>query len=358
MEKTKVSTREKVLIVALVIALAAAVCGFVLYFMVKTPSNIAAKYGNSTITEERVASWIDQYRVSSQLTNDDDFANALTSQNMTVAAFRLNVIDQLILADLVEAKAASLGISVSDDEVQAKLDEVKSSFGDDETWEATIENYGLTEADLRAQYKTNLLQDALCEKEVPTRDATDDEIISYMQNYLASTTQKHVYRVVFTGDDADTRAKACLAELNKAKEAGTLDAAAFEKIAKAESDEENVAETGGELGWTGSGKIGDEISEIIEYIAVGSLSDVESISDDNATEIFFIDTEYTFPESSEITSIDELEVPDELLDAVKTAAANIGWQSDCTAYLAKLLADTKVTYYPIPENAAYNVDLS
>ena len=357
-QKSSFSGREKVLLVVAVVAAVLAVVGFVLYARAVPPSDAAAKVDDSYIEEEDVAEWISQYRASSQLQDDDDFADALISNSYTVSTFRNYAISELAMNMLIEERAEELGITVSDDEIEEQLEAAKESYasGDDDEWADVLEDYGLTEDDLREQYKINLEQEAICEQDVETRDANDEELLYYIQYYLAGSTQKHAYRIVFTGDGKSDRAKECYEELEELQENGELDVDAFSEIAVAESDEEGVEDTLGNYAWSGS-DMDDDVKEIIEYVDEGSISEIESIDGDDAVEIFYCDEEYTFDSASDMEEVPD-DVPEELMAEVEEAAADFVYSDNCDSYLSYMLAQAEITYYPVPEDAEYNVDLS
>lgn len=359
--KKPMSGREKALCGVAAVAVVAAIAGFGL-FAANLPGDAAAKYDGGKVTESEVSAYIEQYRSAYSLSDDTAFAAALKNQSMTVASYRQSAIDQLIIQKIIEKRASELGVSVSDDEVEARIQEVYGQIanGDDSIWQSTLESMGVTEDDLRTRYRADILQSKVCEQDVPQKEASDSDTLTYLTSYLADTTQKHVYRIVFTSDDGkSTKADECTQELKKLKKAGKLDTAAFEELAVKYSESDTVADDKGSLGWTGSGSIGDTISNLIGDMAVGSYSDATTVSeDDDALEIVYVDQDFTFPSSSKITSIDSLNVPDELLDAIKAAVSKSNWQSDSSSYVARLLATAKVTYYPVPDDASYNVNLS
>lgn len=358
--KTPMTTREKVLAGVASAAVVAAIAGFGL-FAANNPGDAAAKYSGGSIQESEVASYIEQYRTAYGLTDDSAFAKTLKNQNMTVASYRQNSVDQLIIKHLIEKRAKELGVEVSDDEVESRLQEVYGQIaGDDNSmWQSTLESMGVTEDDLRDRYRADLLQDKVCEQDVAKTDASDEDTLSYITSYLAGSTQKHVYHIVFTSDEGKTKkASECLKALQKLDKDGKLNAAAFEKCAVEYSESANVADNKGALGWTGSGNIGSDVSDLIADMKAGDLSDLSTIDeDDGALEIVYVDEDYAFPEAAKITSLKKLKVPEGLLGVVKSAASAGNWQTDCTNYLAKLLADAKVTYYPVPDGASYAVDL-
>ena len=355
------SSREKILAGVAGVAIVVAIAGFSL-FAVNAPGNAAAKFDGGSVSESEVTAYIDQYRNAYGTTDDSSFASLLKNQNMTVASYRQSAIDQLVLQKLIEKRANELGVSVSDDDVEARLQEVREQMGatDDDTWQSTLESYGVTEDSLRSTYRSQLLQDKVCEQDVPEEEPSDDDTLNYISSYLADTTQKHVYRIVFTSDDGkSTKAGKCTKELKKLKKSKKLDAAAFEELVAKYSESDTAADDKGAVGWSGSDSISDTISELIDSMSVGDFSDATTVEeDDNALEIIYVDQDFTFPSSSDIESLDSLSIPDELLSDVKSAVSYSNWQTDCSTYIAKLLADAKVTYYPVPDDASYNVDLS
>ncbi len=345
------------LAVVAVIAVIAAIVGFSLYAGARVPAGSAAKVDNMYITEQSVEDWIAQYRIAYSLEDDDDFGTALLSQGLNVGTFRQNAINQLALSALIDARAKQLGLTPGDEEVQAQIDAAIDTyaFGDDGIWAETLDSYGMTEEGLRSQYRTNLAEQAIYEAEVARRDATDDEIASYMDTYLAGTTQKHACRIVFDGVDASDRAYACYDELKALAEAGGLDADSFAEVARSWSDED-VSETGGSYAWSGSDAMNSEVQDLLADLEVGEFSAPQTISsDDGLVELIFCDEEYAFPSADE--GIDADDIPEELYAAIVDATCDLVWEDDCAAYLAQLLGDAQITYYPLPEDAVYNVSL-
>lgn len=98
----------------------------------------------------------------------------------------------------------------------------------------------------------------------------------------------------------------------------------------------------------------DECKEALEYVDVGSCSEVESIASEGTEEIYFCDAEYTFPSSEELTEIPD-DIPDELLEEVEASTVEEVWDDECDAYLQQLLGQAEITYYAMPQDAFYNI---
>lgn len=355
-------SRERVLAVIAAVALVAAIAFFGLFACNSPLFGTAARYSGGSVSEQDVSAWIEQYRGAYGLSDDEAFAQTLKSQNMTVASYRQNAVDQLVLAKLIDKRAKALGITVTDEEVEERLASIYGQVaGDDSSmWLSTLESMGVSEDDLRTRYRADILQEKVLAEDVAKEPATEEETLSYISSYLAETTQLHVMRIVFSSDDGkSTQAYPCRDELKALKRAGKLNAETFAELAVTYSEEEGVAETKGNLGWTGSGVIGSEAAEVIDGMEAGDLSELNTIeADSGALEIFFIDEDYSFPEAAAVSSLQALDVPEELLTAIQSAAAYEAWQASCSSYMAKLLADARITYYPVPKDASYNVELS
>ena len=360
------SPRECVLVVVTVVAVAAAIVGalaatgFGPFASLSSaqPTGAAAKVDDFYVMEDDVETYIEQYRASYSITDDDDFAQTLSDEDTSVSTFRKTAIDQLALNQLILNRAEELDVMPTDEECQAQLDVTKEamSLGDEDTWADTLEMYSLTEEDLLEQYEVNLAQDAICEADVERRDANDDEILSYLQNTLAGSTQYHAYRIVFTGDDAVSDATDMYEAMSEMQDEGKLDVEMFSYMALEYSDDENVADDGGSYAWTGS-EMADEVKEGFEDGAEeGSLIGTFEVEEDDAVELIYCDDSYTFADSDDLTELPD-DVPDALWAEIEDAAADEVFDTNSSSYLAWLLAQAKITYYPVPDDAPYAVDV-
>lgn len=358
---TSWSGREKALAAVAIVAAIAAIVGFVLYGTSQVPSDAAAKVGDTYIKESEVETSINQYRSSYGLTDDTAFASALVQQGLTAGTFRQQIIEEKATALLVDARAKELGLTPSSDEIDEQFNTLKSSmsFNSEDVWQETLSRYGMTEDGLRDQIRVNLEKKSLYEADVARVDASDSDALTYAQSSLAGVTQQHYYRMVFTGSDATARANAAATELAAMKEAGTLSADTFSQMARERSNEEGVAQTGGSFKWAVEISSDDDLSSATESLSVGDVSSPASIdSDDGALEIFYCDTQYSFPSSSSISSLKASDVPASLWDVVKSQASESLWQSSCSVYLSNMLMAGKVTYYPMPDSASYNIPIT
>ncbi len=339
------------------VAIVAAVVLGALYAFARVPDNAAAKLNDAYITEEEVASYINASRIASATTDDAQFATYLSQQGMTVAEYRIKCIENIATSKLIDQQAQEDGVSIDSSEVDSQISTYKQnlSMGDDSIWQSTLEQQGMTEETLRAQIETNLREQALYEKNVTPRVATDDQATSYMQSSLSGQELKHCYRIVFTGDGQWDRAQTAYKELQKS---GKMTAESFAVIAEKYAAEDSTELTQGSYLWNDSSEMSENVSDALDDLKAGEYCSPTTIDADDATEIIFCDVDYTFPTSDDLNSLELSSLDSTLADHVRELTTDALWTTDCASYKAWLLARAQVTYYAVPQSAVYNVDMS
>lgn len=341
-----------------VVAVCVAVYFGVCYAQARVPQGAAARVNDQYVLEDDVADYIYQCRVAYGCASDADWASYLLSNNLNPTTFRQNSINQLALDALVNAQAEELGVAPSDEEVAEQIEGTKSalSFNDDTIWAETLEQQGITEERFEAQIRTSLAKQALLSAQVPVPEASEEETLAYVRQNKAGQEMRHSYRIIFTGEDAYARATECKERLDEA--GSSLDADVFSGFALSYSDDESVEGSGGAYGWSDATDMSSEYLEVLSTLQEGQVSEINYIEADDAQEIIYCDVCYSFPSSGKIDSLELSDLPASLVTYVTDAAGEGLWSTDCNAYLSNLLAGAKITYYPTPDDAPYNVDLS
>lgn len=339
------------------VAVIAAIAFGVLYAFSCVPGNAAAKVDDSYITEDEVASYINASRIAASTTDDAQFASYLSQQGMTAAEYRIKCIESIATSKLIDKQAQKDGVQIDSSQVDSQVSTYKQniSMGDDSIWQSTLEQQGMTEERLRSQIETNLREQALYEKNVTKRDASDDQAASYMQGSLSGRQFKHSYRIVFTGDGQWKRAQAAYKELNAADK---VTAKSFEAIAQKYAAKDSTELTQGSYLWSDSSEMSENFSDTLDELDAGEYCAPTTIDADDATEIVFCDIDYSFPTGDKLGKLELSDLPSSLADHVKELATDALWTTDCASYKAWLLARAQVSYYAMPQDAAYNVDMS
>ncbi|UII56880.1 peptidylprolyl isomerase [Cytobacillus spongiae] len=159
------------------------------------------------------------------------------------------------LQELVYEKVLSEKYEVTDEELDAKIDELKQQLG--ANFEMALAQYGYaSEDDLRETFKTGLLQEKAAIKDI---EATEDELKEYYDNFKPQIKARHILV-----EDEET-AKEIKAKLDKGDK--------FEDLAKEFSQDPGSAANGGDLGWFGAGQMVPEFEEAAYALEVNGISD-------------------------------------------------------------------------------------
>ncbi|MBD2872451.1 foldase protein PrsA [Paenibacillus arenilitoris] len=172
-------------------------------------------------------------------------------------------LENVITEELINQEAKANNVTVTDADVDAEIELIKKNFGDDETFNSTLAQYGMTLESLRNDTKINLTIRKILE---PKTEVTDEEIQQfYDENKETLGTPEQIqasHILVATKEEAE----AILAEL---KQGGD-----FAAIAKEKSTDPGSKDNGGDLGFFGKGKMVPEFEEAAFALKVNELSGV------------------------------------------------------------------------------------
>ena len=349
------STREKALLACALVCLIAAIAGFALYAQARVPDDAAAKFNDTFVDERTVAQTISEQRVRYGLENDSDFASYLLRQGQNVTTYRQSIINQVALNMLIDQRAAELGATPSEEDVDAQIEAMKGQYAiDGKSWDDVLVDQGVSEESLRDQLRTNLAEQAMYAADVKTPEPTDDDVRDYVAAYRAGGVDKHSWRATFTGDDAKKRAQAFRDEVLALGDG--LNAESFSALAKERSDSPTVDDDGGDAGWIHVDGT-TSYAQVLADMEVGDVSQVIETETQGNYGVAYCDDAYEYADVQSADEVDISAMPESLLDSVRESTAQGLYRNACATYLTALLTDAKVTYYPIPDGAVYNVDM-
>jgi foldase protein PrsA len=141
------------------------------------------------------------------------------------------------LQELVYEKVLSKKYSVTDKELNARVDQLKNQLGSN--FDAALAQYGYKdENDLKENLKLGMLQEKAAMKNVT---ATDKELKDYYNNYKPQIKARHILVAdVKTANEVEQKLKA---------------GEKFEDLAKKYSKDTGTAQNGGDLGYFGTGQM-------------------------------------------------------------------------------------------------------
>lgn len=175
---------------------------------------------------------------------------------------KLNLLNELIVQELLLAKAKELKVELPDSELDAAYMEAKKNIPDD-AFQSELKSRNLTPADMREDLRRNLLAQKVVEKELADKIAvSDQDITAFYEANKASFNRNedavHIAQIVVTpvreqqrtnrtGDDASTTQEATAkAQTLMAKLKG---GATFGDLAADYSEDPESAQRGGDLGF-------------------------------------------------------------------------------------------------------------
>ena len=176
-------------------------------------------------------------------------------------SLRLSILNQLIETEILMRRAEKLGLLATDEEVDRKLNEIKSPYTADEFNKRLVEKK-ITLEDFKRDLRRSLTQEKVLNKEIASRiNITDQDVANYYNAHKAEfnliETQYHLSKIMVTGmanpqvhnlqnskaqNDADARKKIQMI-------ANRLDSGDdFAKLAMDYSEDPETSNNGGDLG--------------------------------------------------------------------------------------------------------------
>jgi peptidyl-prolyl cis-trans isomerase SurA len=128
--------------------------------------------------------------------------NPQTPSPEQVNIVHLNILHQLIEDEILQQRAAKLNLAASDEDVNAKLTEMKAPYTQEE-FDKQLKQRNLTVDDLKRDLRRSLTQEKLLNKEIESKiNITDADISSYYQAHKSEFNlvqpQYHLAQIVAT----------------------------------------------------------------------------------------------------------------------------------------------------------------
>ncbi len=117
-------------------------------------------------------------------------------------SLKLNIVHELIVEEIAEQRAAKLGLVATDPEVDAKLQEMKAPYTEDQ-FNAQLKAKSLTVDSVRHNLRRSLTFEKLLNKEINSKiTVTDADVSSYYNEHKAEfnlpETQYHLAQIIVT----------------------------------------------------------------------------------------------------------------------------------------------------------------
>ena len=213
------------------------------------------------------------------------------AETRILARAKKDILDSLINEKLSAQKAAELGITVGDEEVDAAMEQMKSAmFFSEEVFRSYLSETGYTLDEYREQtrnqiIKSKLLSQEIKSKVVVTREEVEDYFKKHPEEFAPGTWYhlKHIVMLTPGGMEPADRAvvREKMEEIYRQIKAG----APFEIMANQYS-QSSVADKGGDLGRFTESDLAPEIKEAVINTPAGDITPV--IATDFGYQIFYV----------------------------------------------------------------------
>ena len=207
---------------------------------------------------------------------------------------RLNILRQLIDDEILWQRAGKLNLTASDDDVNAKVTEMKVPFTPEE-WEKQLQARGITIDDLKHDFRRQLTKTKLLNKEIESKiTITDAEISGYYTAHKAEFNliepQYHLAQIAVTNAPAaqpvnlqnnkasgDADAKKKIQELR----AKVISGEDFATLATNFSENPNTASNGGDMGFHAESALRSEqdVYAAVSKLKPGEVTEVLPVFD-------------------------------------------------------------------------------
>ncbi len=209
---------------------------------------------------------------------------------------RLTILHQMITDEILEQRAAKLNLAASDEDVNAKITELKAPYTQEE-FDNQLKQRDMTLDDLKRNIRRSLTKDKLINKEIESRvNITDAEISAYYTAHKAEFNliepQYHLAQIAVTSAPAqqasnlqnskaanDADAKKKIQILHNRLESGED----FGAVAMNFSEDPNTASNGGDMGFIAESALKSEsdpqVYDAINKLKPGQFTDVLPVTD-------------------------------------------------------------------------------
>lgn len=307
---------------------------------------VAATVNGTEISEQTVTDYIQNFRTSQNLTDDDSWGKWMAQYSLDPSSVRDEVISYYEDIELTKQAADENGVSVSDDDVDAQVEQMKSNYSDDDAWNNALQQAGTTEDQYRESVRQAMLESALKDKVASDNtDPSDDDLLTYAQQYASAFSgAKKSSQILFSSDDEAT-AQEVLDKINS----GEL---SFEDAVQQYSTDDASKADGGNVGWDLLNQFVSEYTDALANLSEGQVSGL--VKSDYGIHIIKCTEVYTAPD--EVTSLDQ--VPPELVEYLRSMVKSSNEASAYQTWFQDYKNQADIQKNDMPSGLPYDVDMS
>lgn len=241
-----------------------------LFLLISTCLLLASTYSKSRDVIDRVVAVVNEDVIT--LTEFNKFLLEVPEE---VQSDKYKVLNDLVDQKLIVQKAADLGITVTDQEIDQSILNMQNKLGmSEEDMQQMLTKENLTEDQLRNQWRMQLISNKLVSAKLKGNIAvTDDEVKErYIQYYgeIENAEEVKIAHILinYNSDGAEDSLEKAQKVYEMAKSGEN-----FEELVSEYSDDTLSKDKQGELGYFKKGELVGELEEAVENTKVGDISE-------------------------------------------------------------------------------------
>lgn len=306
---------------------------------------VAATVNGTEIEEDTITKYIQDFRTSSDISSDEDWANWLKESSQDPASIRNQVIDYYVQQELIRQAAAENEIVIEESKIDEQVDSMKKNYNSDSEWQEALSQSGVTEEQYRESIEIGLTSRALQDKVVAGDEAGDDAgLLEFMNTYkdMINGSKRSSHILLNANDTA--KAEELVAQLNS----GQLD---FAQTAKEYSTDTGSASNGGDVGWNTINNFVDEYNTALDGIDKGQIT--TATSDYGIHIILCTDVLNIEGDPTSLSAY-----PQEIIDYMRDIYTSQKKSEDFQEWIEHYKEEAEIVINDMPSNVPYNIDLS
>lgn len=305
----------------------------------------AATVNGTPIEEDTVTKYIEDFRTSSNLSSEEEWAAWLKESDQDPASIREQVINYYIQQELVRQAADENEIVIEQNAIDEQVDAMKKNYNNDKAWQDALAQSGVTEDQYRESIEIGLTSRELQKKVVQEVDTSDDAgLLEFMNQYkdMINGSKRSSHILLEAGDEA--KAEEIVAQLTS----GQLD---FATAAQQYSTDTGSARNGGDVGWNTINNFVDAYNNALDSIGEGQIT--LTVSDYG---IHIILCTAVLNIEGNPTSLDAY--PTEIVEYMRTIYGSQKQSEGFQEWLKHYQEESDIVINEMPANVPYNIDLS
>lgn len=306
---------------------------------------VAATVNGTEIEEDKVTRYINNFRIRGGYETEEDWKKYLQDNSYTVESLRDEVLDTLIDQELVLQCADQRGVTVTDEEIDSYVQEMRANYSSDEAWQTGLEGAGFEDENgYREALRYSILNKKLEEGFEAESEPSEEELVVQAQASITTYDgAKRSSHILFGKEDKE-QAESVLNQIRNGE-------ISFADAAKQYSTDTGSAENGGDVGWDKLTTFVTEYQDALGNLNVGDVSDL--VESEYGYHIITVTEEFNAPETLESTS----QVPEAIMEEIKSGMTSTESTDAKDAWLEQMRETNDVVINPMPEGLPYWVQL-